>query len=70
MEAAMLAERLRCIEDFRIHRASLLSPGAAKTVDILAAMMARAARESGFCSIYAPGIEWPTVEGDATEARQ
>lgn len=66
----MLAERLRCIEDFRIHRASSLSAGAARSVDILAAMMARAARENRFCSVYAPGIEWPAVEGDEQETRR
>ena len=65
----MLAERLRCIEDFRIHRAGSLSAGAARSVDILAAMMARAAREGGFCSVYAPGIEWPAVEGEPEASR-
>ena len=66
----MLLERLRCIEDFRLSRARSLSPGAARTVDILAAMMARAARESGLCSVYAPGIDWPAAEGDGPEAGQ
>jgi len=66
----MLAERLHCIEDFRIHRATSLSPGAARTIDILAAMMARAARESGFCSVCCPGIDWPAVEASEPEPGQ
>ena len=61
----MLAERLRCIEDFRLSRAQSLSPGAARTVDLLAAMMAR---EGRFCSVCSLQINWPVVEGDEREA--
>ena len=63
----MLLERLAHIEKFRINRASELSPGAARTIDILAAQMARAAREGVYCSVYAPGIDWPAPEDGAPE---
>ena len=49
MAEAMLAERLKHQESFRLSRAGSLSAGAARSVDILAAMMVRAARESAFC---------------------
>jgi hypothetical protein len=65
---AMLTERLRHIENFRIQRASELSKGPARSVDILAAQMARAARENAFCSVHCPGIDWPAVEADNPEA--
>lgn len=64
----MLVPKLRHIEDFRLQRARSLSKGSARSVDVLAAQMARAARESRFCSVCCPGIEWPEVEDNAEQS--
>lgn len=66
----MIKERLAHIEKFRILRARELSPGPARTVDLLVAQMAHAAREGVFCSLCCSIMEWPSPEGDNPEASQ
>jgi len=66
----VIKERLAHIAKFRIDRAQSLSPGAARTLDLLVAQMAYAAREGVYCSVYAPGIDWPAPEDGAPETRR